>query len=62
MKAPEWIFWALVAGLFIFEAWALRSPAQGDTISEIIWRLSNRPLIPFALGFLMGHFFFVKPG
>jgi len=31
---------------------------QGQTISEIVWHVSlKRPVVPFAFGFLMGHFF-----
>jgi len=30
---------------------------QGYTISEIVWSFNKHPVITFALGFLMGHFF-----
>lgn len=31
---------------------------QGNTISELIWHVSTkRPIVPFAFGVLMGHFF-----
>jgi hypothetical protein len=31
---------------------------EGLTISEIVWHVSTkRPVVPFAFGFLMGHFF-----
>jgi hypothetical protein len=43
--------------IFIYEIWSLKSPQTGDTISEIIWKLAKRPIVPFAFGVLMGHFF-----
>ena len=52
------VFLALVLGLFIYETVALIRRKPGDTISEIIWAATaKRPLIPFAFGLLMGHFF-----
>lgn len=51
------IFWLLVLGLVIYEVWALTNRRQGDTISEIVWRLARRPIVPFLFGLLMGHFF-----
>jgi hypothetical protein len=31
---------------------------QGMTISELVWHVSTkRPIVPFAFGVLMGHFF-----
>jgi len=55
-----WMFWLLVVGLFAYEAWALLNTTSGDTISEVFWRLSRNPLVPFLMGFLMGHFFWQK--
>lgn len=53
-----WVFWAAIILLFVYEIWAVYTREEGDTISEIIWTASvNRPVIPFAFGFLMGHFF-----
>lgn len=54
MKYIPWIGLGL---LLVYEIWALKSDAPGDTISEVIWRVSKRPLLPFAFGILMGHFF-----
>lgn len=53
----EWVFAALCLGLLVYEGVALYSKRDGDTISEMTWYLSKRPLVPFAMGFLMGHFF-----
>ncbi len=52
-----WIFNILGAGLFLYEAVALLNSKSGDTISEIVWHLSQRPLVPFLFGLLCGHFF-----
>lgn len=40
---------------------SLVNPAQGDTISEIVWGLSAAsPLFTFVCGILAGHFWFPK--
>jgi hypothetical protein len=50
-------FMLLLLGLFVYEGIALYR-AKGDTISEIMWAATaKRPLIPFLMGMLMGHFF-----
>lgn len=54
----EWAFWTLVVGLLVYEVWTLwGTPAPDDHITAIVRRLSRRPLVPFAFGMLMGHFF-----
>ena len=59
----ETVFWIVISSLFIYEAIAIWSNNPGDTISEIIWRISaGRPIIPFLFGLLMGHFFFTRNG
>lgn len=57
---PPTIFVSLILALCAYEIYALADQRPGDTISEIIWALSARPLVPFAAGFLCGHFFFPK--
>jgi len=52
-----YIFIALVMALLAYEGVTLFNSRDGDTISEIIWYLSKRPLVPFLFGLLMGHFF-----
>lgn len=65
MVGPDWrlepLFWGLIAGLLLYELVALLGRPEGDTISEIVWRLSGRPMFPFLMGFLMGHFFWPRP-
>ena len=56
------VFTGLIIALFIYEAVALINKAPGDTISEIFWHLSRRPLVPFLFGLLCGHFFWQKFG
>lgn len=56
-----WIFASLVILALVYEAIALYR-SEGDTISEIIWRLGRHPLVPFAVGVLMGHLFWCWPG
>lgn len=52
------IFLALVGGLVAYELYTLSNDRDGDTISEIMWEATTRrPLLPFAMGVLMGHFF-----
>lgn len=53
----KWVFGLLCLGLLVYEGFALFNNKSGDTISEIFWYLSRRPLVPFAFGFLCGHFF-----
>ncbi len=57
MTARPWMFACLCALMGIYEVVALYQH-RGHTISEIIWGMSKyHPLVPFALGALMGHFF-----
>lgn len=57
----KWIFFGLVGGALAYEAWAIANKHRGDTISEIVWdATTQRPLIPFALGMLAGHFFWQR--
>jgi hypothetical protein len=52
------MFLVLVVLAIVYEGLALYQN-QGNTISEIIWNLTTyHPIVPFAIGFLMGHFFF----
>ena len=57
-----WVFLALCVGLLVYEGVAVYTKRDGDTISEIVWYLSARPLVPFLFGLLMGHFFWPRGG
>ncbi len=53
----KWVFALLCLAMLGYEAAALLNHKTGDTISEIFWALSRRPLVPFLFGVLCGHFF-----
>lgn len=57
-RVTVWIIFA-VAGLLIFwDVYAGANSDKGDTITEIIRAAAARhPIIPFALGVVMGHLF-----
>jgi hypothetical protein len=49
---------AASAALIAYDLYAAATPEQGDTISEVVARASRRrPIIAFAAGVIMGHFF-----
>lgn len=51
----------LVAGLVGYEAWTLNTQATGDTISEVVWSVSDRwPVVGLLFGLVMGHFFWPR--
>lgn len=59
----EYLFLVIVLFACVYELSALITHREGDTISEIVWRISSqRPILPFAIGVLCGHFFWQKVG
>lgn len=61
MTRTTWVLAALVLGLFGYEGYTLGNSAEGDTISEVMWTLSDR--WPIVIGFcflLMGHWFWPR--
>lgn len=43
--------WAIGASLLlVYEAWTFGNRYVNDTISEVVWELVKRPLVPFMLG------------
>lgn len=54
------IFLVLIGALFAYEGFALANKRQGDTISELMWAGSKRPLLPFLFGLLCGHLFWQR--
>jgi hypothetical protein len=50
--------WVIGLGLLVlYEAYSLANRIPGDTLSEAVWRaIYRRPLIPFLMGVVMGHF------
>lgn len=50
-----------IAGLLAYETWTLFNNIPNDTLSEAVWDVaSNYPLVPFAVGILMGHWFWQR--
>jgi len=48
--------WAIVASLAAaWEAWTFFNQYEGDTISEVIWALTARPMVPFVFGLGVCH-------
>jgi len=47
--------WGLFCmGLLIYEGWTFFNKYKNDTISEVIWVLTTRPLVPMLFGLGMG--------
>lgn len=47
-----------IGGLLAYETYALVNETKDDTLSEEVWRsIPRRPLVSFAAGMLVGHFF-----
>lgn len=66
-QAPKGLFWLCVAGLFLYEGWALYTHVAGqpgNTISEMFWRgelnPNYGPLLSWAFGCLCGHLFWQR--
>ena len=52
------VIFSAIAALIIYDVFALLKWGNDCTISVRIWTLARRyPIIPFAIGVLMGHFF-----
>jgi uncharacterized BrkB/YihY/UPF0761 family membrane protein len=57
----RWVFGVLVVCLFGYQGYALWSPVDGDTISEMVWGITLAyPVVIFFAGFLCGHWFWPK--
>lgn len=51
---PRLWFWVACTFL-LYEAWTLINSEKYDTLSESVWRLSARPLVPFLFGVFTGQ-------
>ena len=61
MTPMRWVLLALTSALLGYEGMALWTTTKGDTISEVVWRLSEQyPILPFLGGVLAGHFFWPR--
>jgi hypothetical protein len=56
MVAPGWGMAGAAVVLFAltYEGWTLVNRWPNDTISEIVWTLSARPMVPFVFGVATG--------
>lgn len=60
MKSEQ-VLLGIVAAALAYEVFTLADKCEGNTISEIIWTTTaKRPILPFALGVLCGHFFWQR--
>jgi hypothetical protein len=54
--------WGIVITLLLgYEGYSLSNSIPGDTLSEAVWNVKGS-LLPFASGFLCGHFFWQQRG
>jgi len=57
LDTTDKVWVGVIGGLIIYEVYTLVNNKKGDTLSESAWRsLPRRPLVPFSLGMLLGHF------
>lgn len=55
------IAWVVgIAVLLSYEMWAVFNAIPGDTLSEAVWVYGQHPMIAFAAGVLVGHFFWQR--
>lgn len=45
-----------------YEAYAVMNSMPGDTLSEFVWRYGQHPMVSFAAGVLVGHFWWQSRG
>lgn len=45
---------AILVALLAYEAWTILNGYKADTISEAVWALSRRPLVPWLFGLATG--------
>lgn len=61
MTGRAWTIAILIAttlGLIGWDIYVALTPEPGDTISQVVLGFAqNHPVLPFAFGVLMGHFF-----
>lgn len=55
----EIVMGAATGALLLYDGLVIWRTKDKVSISQVVWDISaKRPLLPFFLGFLMGHFFF----
>ena len=58
--AAAWLI--AIAGLLVYEMYAVLNGTPGDTLSEAVWKYGQHPMIWLAVGILIGHFAWQKKG
>lgn len=57
MTTTDKVIVGLVGAAVIYESYTLVNKVKNDTISDRVWpTVAHRPLIPFLLGMVLGHF------
>ena len=62
MKKTATAWMIAIAGLLVYEAYAVLNSTLGDTLSEAVWKYGQHPLISFAVGVIVGHFWWQRRG
>lgn len=61
----RWAGFAWTAGLIVvlgYEAFAVLNATPNDTLSEFIWKYGQHPMVSFAAGVVIGHFWWQRSG
>jgi len=58
--AAAWLI--AIAALLAYEMWAVLNGTPGDTLSEAVWKYGQHPMIAFAVGVCVGHFWWQGKG
>lgn len=60
MKKARAAWLIAIIGLLVYEAYAVLNGAPGDTLSEAVWQYGRHPMVTFAAGVLVGHFWWQR--
>lgn len=62
MRNVTWVLGVLVICLFGYETYTLNNAVDGDTISEVVWHMTDRygGIVGLLFGILLGHFFWPR--
>lgn len=60
MKKTVVAWLVAIAFLLVYEFYAVANSVPGDTLSEAVWAYGQHPMVSFAMGVLVGHFFWQR--
>lgn len=61
MRLARSVWGGLLAAGLAFEVYTLFNRRHGDTLSEVVWSLTDQtPLIPLVIGIICGHWFWPR--